>query len=229
MRGFKQLLRAALSLLVGALLLAAVAGLPQKSVGLRGEVLRRLDESGVQHPVTAVLLNFRVFDTWLETVVLLLAALAVLALGRSRDLRGLPNERPASAPLALAVRLLVPVMVLAGGYLLWLGKAAPGGAFQAGVILGAAGVLLRLCGFTTLNGLSRPALHAWLLLGPAAFLPLVLVRLLVGAPMLSYPAGGAETAILVLETLLALSVAATVLLFVMAARPFVEPEGRGRS
>lgn len=86
---------------VGAALLAAMAELPVEAAGLRDEVLRHLAASGVEHPVTAVLMNFRGYDTWLEVVVLLLAALAALALGRSRDLRALPREAPASAPLSL--------------------------------------------------------------------------------------------------------------------------------
>jgi multisubunit Na+/H+ antiporter MnhB subunit len=204
---------------VGVALLAAMAELPVEAAGLRDEVLRYLDASGVQHPVTAVLMNFRGYDTWLEVVVLLLAALAALALGRSRDLRALPREAPASAPLALTVRLLVPVMIIAGGYLLWLGKAAPGGAFQAGVILGAAGLLLQLSGLTALRGISRAALYTWLLLGPAAFALFGTLRLAQGAALLSFPAQGTETFILLLETLLAFSVGGTLMLLVVATRP----------
>ena len=44
-------------------------------------------------------------------------------------------------------RLLVPVLILVAAYLLWVGAHAPGGAFQAGSVLGAAGVLLLLSGW----------------------------------------------------------------------------------
>lgn len=223
-RRARQRLAVLVSGLVGLGLVAAVLELPRESVGLRGEVMRHLGESGVEHPVTAVLLTFRLYDTWLEAGVLLLAAVAALALQRARDLRRVENEPPASLVLAWTVRLLTPVMAVAGGYLLWLGKLAPGGAFQAGVILGAAGVLLRLAGFSTVNRLSRPALHLWLLLGFAAFLLLAFGRALAGAPILSYPRGWEEAAIMVLETLLTLSVAATVTVLVTAARPLPEPE-----
>lgn len=223
-RRARQGLALLVSTLVGLGLVAAVLELPRESVGLRDEVMRHVGESGVEHPVTAVLLAFRLYDTWLETGVLLLAAVAVLALQRARDLRRVDNEPPASLVLAWTVRLLTPVMAVAGGYLMWLGKLAPGGAFQAGVILGAAGVLLRLAGFATVNHLSRPALHLWLLLGFAAPLLLAYGRLLEGAPMLSYPQGWEEAAIMALETLLTLSVAVTVTVLVTAARPLPEPE-----
>jgi hypothetical protein len=48
---------------------------------LAGQVLARIGESGVSNPVTAVLLNFRGYDTLLELAVLLAALLGILALG----------------------------------------------------------------------------------------------------------------------------------------------------
>lgn len=226
-RAVRKLWAGLASGLVGMGLLAAVFELPPEGEGLRAEVMAHLEGSGADHPVTAVLLNFRIFDTWLEAGVLLLAAMAVLALQRVRDLRRVANEPPASSVLAWTVRLLVPVMAVAGGYLLWLGTKAPGGAFQAGVVLGAAGLLLRLAGFATVNRLRGVALHAGLLLGFAAFWLLALGRLLAGAPLLSLPAGREEAVILVLEALLALTIALSVMLLVTAARPVPEAEGEG--
>lgn len=212
-------LAALVSAFVFAALLAALRELPAGETGLQAEVARHLGESGVAHPVTAVLLNFRLYDTWLEMGVLLLAAVALLTLQRARDLQRVGDEPPASAVLAWAVRLLVPVMVVASGFLLWLGTKAPGGAFQAGVVLGGAGVLLRLAGFGGVNRLGRATLHALLLLGFAALLALALVRTLLGRPMLSYPFEWEGTAILALETLIAVSVAVTVVVLTVAGRP----------
>ena len=64
-----RLLAAALSLAVGGLVAWAVLGLPE-SAGLREAVTAQMDRSGVSHPVTAVLLNFRGYDTLLEVAVL---------------------------------------------------------------------------------------------------------------------------------------------------------------
>lgn len=52
---------------------------------LAQEVTANLAESGVSNPVTAVLLNFRAYDTLLELAVLLAAALGILALGPARS------------------------------------------------------------------------------------------------------------------------------------------------
>jgi multisubunit Na+/H+ antiporter MnhB subunit len=198
-------------------LLLALLELPQEAVGLRPEVMGRLAETGVEHPVTAVLLNFRGYDTWLETGVLLAAVMAVLALLRLRDLAGVAAEPPAGPVLLWFVRVLMPLMVLAGGYLLWLGKHAPGGAFQAGVLLGAAGVLLKLAGFRTVSSLRRWLLHALLLLGFAAFLLLALGLLLAQRPMLAYPQAWAGTVIILLEGAVTVSVAVTVMVLVVGA------------
>ncbi len=119
-------------------LVHAVLSLPPDATGLRDAVDARLAESGVQSPVTAVLLNFRGYDTMLEIGVLLLAAVGVRAAG------GEPRTAPAVRGVVLTgmLRVLVPLIVLAGAYLVWTGARAPGGAFQAGAVLAAGGILL---------------------------------------------------------------------------------------
>jgi multisubunit Na+/H+ antiporter MnhB subunit len=72
-------------------LVAAIAGvlvwatlsLPLQSSGLQPQVMQTLPRSGVENPVTAVVLNFRGYDTLLEIAVLLLAALGVWSLARA--------------------------------------------------------------------------------------------------------------------------------------------------
>ena len=67
------------------LLLCAIAGwlgyavlaLSSSPTGLEEQVATHLDTSGVGNPVTAVLLNFRGYDTLLEMAVLLVALLGV--------------------------------------------------------------------------------------------------------------------------------------------------------
>jgi len=116
--------------------------LPAQAPGLSEHVVANLEHSGVSNPVTAVLLNFRSYDTLLEMGVLLLALLGVWSLG------GIPERRKSSPGpvLDMMSRLLVPLMILVAGYLLWVGSHAPGGAFQAGSVLAAAGVLMLLAG-----------------------------------------------------------------------------------
>ena len=111
-------------------------------------VAERLDMSGVTNPVTAVLLNFRAWDTLLEIAVLFAALLLVSLLG---------GRRIIPAPLGEMVlpfaRIVTPVAILIAGHLLWQGASAPGGAFQAGAIL--AGAMLAL----VLAGLARGPGH----------------------------------------------------------------------
>ena len=113
--------------------------LPPFSDRMQRLVASNMAISGVENPVTAVLLNFRGYDTLLEIGVLLLAALSVLSVVPSPVIFSKSTPSPI---LILLLRLLLPFIILAGGYILWIGKYAPGGAFQAGAILAAGGILL---------------------------------------------------------------------------------------
>ena len=196
----------------------AVLGLPREPAGLTTEVAARLAETGVEHAVTAVLLNFRGYDTWLELGVLLLALTGCLGVLQRRDLTGAEPPGNPSELLTALVWMLVPVMVLVAGYLLWLGKAAAGGAFQAGVVLAAAWVLMWYGGRRGVASLS-PSIWRGLavagLLGflAVAFLTLVLEGVLLGLPT---PIAGA--------TILALELLATVSIGVILAALIIAPQ-----
>jgi multisubunit Na+/H+ antiporter MnhB subunit len=192
--------------LLGVILGAVVLVAPVKSAGLVGVVGAELANSGVGHPVTAVLLNFRGYDTWLELGVLLIAVIGVLSMSGPS---GLTRTTPAHAGALLSwlARLLVPVVVLVAGYLLWLGSTAAGGAFQAGVMLGAAGVLLWLTGHRTLT--TEWHWHCLLALGFIVFLAVSALLLASGRNLLEYPVRWAGTLILFIETAAAVSIGAT--------------------
>lgn len=163
----------------------------------------RVPESGVSNPVTAVLLNFRAYDTLLELGVLLAAILGVWSAGRSDA-----PFAPAGAILRAMAHWLVPLLILAAGYLLWVGGHAPGGAFQAGALLGAAGVVLRLAGHP---GAGLPP-GRWLgivaALGLGVFLVTGLALMLLGLGFLHYPPLLAKWLILAIETAAMLSIGA---------------------
>ena len=83
-------------------------------VRLADDVLANLQVSGVSNPVTAVLLNFRAYDTLLELAVLLAAVLGILALG-PRDPRMLIRARALeSDPLARAPSLSLSAPICCG-------------------------------------------------------------------------------------------------------------------
>lgn len=196
-----RVLAALLALAVGALVAWAVLTLPE-SAGLREVVAGQMDRSGVTHPVTAVLLNFRGYDTLLEVAVLLLALVGTWSL------RLAPPDRSPERPglvLRELVRLLVPVLIVIAGYLLWLGAHAPGGAFQAGALLAAAGVLLVLVEVRPLGNLAPVILRALAALGVLVFLA-VAVLVMAEGRLLEYPVAWAGALILAIESAATLSI-----------------------
>ncbi len=198
----------------------AVLGLLASPPGLGELVGANLDASGVSNPVTAVLLNFRGYDTLLEMEVLLLALLGVWSLGSAPDLR----ESSPGLVLDMLSRLLVPVLVLVAGYLLWAGAHAPGGAFQAGAVLGAAGVMLLLSGWRLGERFTRLPLRVALVLGLGAFVMAGTALLIIGGAFLTYPPSLAGALILLIEAAAMLSIAVTLAALFLGGRPAREPD-----
>jgi multisubunit Na+/H+ antiporter MnhB subunit len=207
-----------LALLVGVVLLRALWPLAEGPVLMPARVLEQMPATGVDHPVTAVLLNFRAWDTLLELMVLLLALLGV------RQLQLPTLVIPPPWPLLLAwSRLLAPLSLMVGGYVLWRGAFAPGGAFQAGALLAAGAVVLRL------NHLLPPLRwDHWLvrlltLLGLAVFLAVGLAAYGLGGgsadtAWLAYPTAHAGVLILTIEAAATLSIATTLTLLVVGEK-----------
>ncbi|MFT6915303.1 MAG: multisubunit Na+/H+ antiporter MnhB subunit [Motiliproteus sp.] len=181
---------------------------------LSDQVFGHLQQSGVSNPVTAVLLNFRAYDTLLELAVLLSVALGIMALGRPP----LPVAAPGPV-LVFLVGILVPLLVLTAGYLLWVGAHAPGGAFQGGAVLAAAGVLLALSGHRDAWLPGPRALPALLGAGLFLFIGAGVAMTLSGAVFLQYPEGWAGAIILIIETMALLSIALTLVLAYLGGLP----------
>jgi len=196
----------AAAVVVGAALLLAIATLPPPLIDLRAQVAGALGASGVSHAVTAVLLNFRGYDTLLEVVVLLLALLGLLACRGEHDPVATAADAPAE-PLARALsRRATPVLTLTAVYVLWAGTTQPGGAFQAAALLAATAVLLHITrivpawerlGFARRLGAAAGVL---LFLGIAA-------ALLAEGALLRYPPAYAGSLILLIESGLTVSLA----------------------
>ena len=192
----------------------AVLSLPTIATGLTQTVTAQMAQSGVSHPVTAVLLNFRGYDTLLEMVVLLLALLGVWTLGEARYQEAAPGP-----VLDTFSRLLVPVLILVAAYLLWVGAHAPGGAFQAGSVLGAAGVLLLLSGWRPGIALMALPLRITLVIGPMMFVAMAAVTFMIEGKLLTYPVKQAGTLILILETAATLSIGITLAALFLGGQP----------
>lgn len=197
-----------------ALLAAALAGVlaiavfdrPEPYPGLVDRALAELPASGVDNPVTAVLLNFRAYDTLLEVGVLLLALFGLFALQpavwRASETAFLRD----TLILTALGRLLVPTMLLASGYLLWAGTKVAGGAFQAAAVLGGGGVLLLLGGMATPAALNAPLTRVLAIAGFAFFLAVGFGVMLAGRPFLDYPLPWSYPLIFAVEAALTVSI-----------------------
>jgi multisubunit Na+/H+ antiporter MnhB subunit len=200
---------------VGALVaLVAMAGLAAlllapEATGLVAATQANLAASGVENPVTAVLLNFRSLDTLLEVVVLFAAILCVWLVERSATPAARPTA-PSLGPVFLGfARLALPVAILVGAYLLWLGAYAPGGAFQGGAVLAAVGIVLVLGRLWVPRAAIMPWARAAFVSGTAVFTAAAVGAASLGGAFFEYPAGQAKAWILVIEGVVTVSIAAT--------------------
>src|SRR5690554_422972 len=201
-----------------------VPDLPQR-------VAETLPDSGVSYSVTAVLLNFRSWDTLLELMVLLLALIGVRQLAPTptiyrTDRQALPTTPPAAPPtsadtwplLRVWAKMLAPALLITGSYLLWRGAEAPGGAFQAGALLAAAAVMLRLAGLIPPLRWSRLWLRLAILAGGLSFFSVAVLTAVAGDGWLHYPQALAKSLILFIEIVATLSIAVTLGLLVIGER-----------
>lgn len=181
---------------------------------LGDSVRAQIGDSGVSNPVTAVLLNFRAYDTLLELAVVLAAVLGILALGPAAH-----GYRRPGPVLQQLVRWLVPLLIVMSGYLLWVGAHAPGGAFQAGAALAAAGVLLHLAGHDRAGLPGATLVRGLLVAGVGTFLGVGLLVTANGMAVLQYPPAWAGALILLIETAATLMIAAALALAYLGGRP----------
>jgi multisubunit Na+/H+ antiporter MnhB subunit len=217
----RQAFAALLSLTLLAAIAWAILSPPEKPVGLTAQSLDKLAASGVANPVTAVLLNYRGYDTLLEVGVLLLAILGVWSLRRGEWPGGNLRDRPLLLSL---LRILLPVLVLAAGYLLWIGAFAPGGAFQGGALLGGA-LVLAMLGNLAWKALHHQALlRAGLVAGVLVFVAVGATTLALTGGLLRYPPGAGGTWILVIESAALLSIGLTLGLLYFGGRPEKGPD-----
>ena len=106
-------------------------------------------DTEVPNMVTAVLADYRGFDTMFETVVVFIAGLSEVSIlrggpaRRTRD-REFVVELEPDQKVTNTVRLVVPVIQIFAFYVLAHGHVSPGGGFQGGVAMGASFILIAL-------------------------------------------------------------------------------------
>ncbi|WP_071795283.1 hydrogenase subunit MbhD domain-containing protein [Natronohydrobacter thiooxidans] len=190
------------------------------------DVAQALPQSGAGNPVTAVLLNFRAWDTLLESIVLLAALLGVWMLARDADwdapLGPRYHARP-SGVLAYFGRVLPPIGLIFGVYLVWAGTETVGGAFQGGTVLAGVVLVAMMAQVLPPPRASKRLLRAALVLGPGVFLLSGLAAAALGGSFLSLSAALAKPAILIIEAALTVSIAVTLALLVIGPAEAPEP------
>jgi multicomponent Na+:H+ antiporter subunit B len=143
----KTLLLALLSAWLLALLLTLLLGQardwPTATVG--DALLARNAETASANAVTSVVVSYRGFDTLGEVTVLFLAATGIGLLfsgprphveSSTVDSESAPT--PPNEMMVTGIRLLFPVLLLLGVYIVLHGHLSPGGGFQGGVVIATA-------------------------------------------------------------------------------------------
>src|SRR5262247_4182084 len=210
----------ALSAAVAAALAAAVLFLPDPAPTLAPAAAEGAAATGLGNPVTNVLMAFRAMDTLLEKIVLLLALVGVWSLAPDPFWGGRPGMRHYADPqgvLAFLARLLPPVGIVFGIYILWVSADHPGGAFQGGTVLAAMWLLAMMAGLADAPPVSRRWLRLLLIAGPVVFLIVGLAGLWLWDAFLAYPAGHAKPLILAIEFAMVLTIAVTLGLLLAGA------------
>jgi multisubunit Na+/H+ antiporter MnhB subunit len=198
-------------------LAVAVLMLPEPAPSLAPAAMADLPAIGLGNPVAGVLMAYRALDTLLEKVVLVLALIGVWSLAPDALWGGAPGQHAARRDDALVflARLLPPIGIVIGVYLLWVAKDEPGGAFQGGALLAAMWILAMMAGLAGAPRTSRRWLRLVLVVGPLVFLAIGLAGLAMAGAFLAYPEAYATPLIVVIEVVLTLSIAATLCLLVM--------------
>jgi multisubunit Na+/H+ antiporter MnhB subunit len=207
-----RVVAALLSATIAAALAAAVLLLPDPAPTLAPAAAANAAATSLGNPVTNVLMAFRALDTMLEKVVLLLALVGVWSLARDSCWGGYPGPSLQADPhsmLTFFARLLPPVGIIVGIYIVWVSADHPGGAFQGSTIIAAMWMLVMMAGLADAPAVSSRGLRLALVAGPAVFLAVGLGGLAVGAAFLAYPVAYAKPLILGIEVAMTLTVAAT--------------------
>lgn len=192
----------------------AVLSLPETAPGLSKQIEAHLEDSGVGNRVTAVLLNYRGYDTLLEMAVLMLALVAVGSFSSTRYARAAPED-----VLNILARVVALPLILIAAYFLWAGADGNGGAFQAGSVLGAAGVLLLLSGRRLPSPHTGVPLRVLIAAGPGTFVIVAVAMLLLQGKLLTYPEAHAGSLILLLEITATFSIGATLAMLFLGGLP----------
>lgn len=106
------------------------------------------DQTGAVNTVAGMILDYRAFDTLGESFVLFTATCAVLLLlekAKNAPIKKKEKFTFTNDPIiCLVVKLIVPIIIVFGIYILFNGHLSPGGGFSGGAILGTGLILFAM-------------------------------------------------------------------------------------
>ena len=126
-----------LSITLFLILFSAIVEISFTSNGLLNLAKENLEKSGVDYLVTAVVLNYRSFDTMFEIFVLALAFFGTLIISKEEP-KKLKEDEPI---LNFFSSILTPLVFMVAIFILYKGSYSAGGAFQASSLI-AGGLIL---------------------------------------------------------------------------------------
>ena len=153
-------------------------GIPKTKVG-NYYINEGVKDTGATNIVTAVVVNYRCFDTLGEVTVLFIAAIGLGAVLATTEKKKIKNKvEKASLVLSTGCRFLFPFILLFGAYIFIHGHLTPGGGFQGGAIVASAYLLFYLgCRSKRISEKGSKALES---LGGLVFVIVGLIGLSVG-------------------------------------------------
>ena len=106
------------------------------------------DQTGAVNTVAGMILDYRAFDTLGESFVLFTATCAVLLLleqNKNKPLKKRETFTYSNDPIVCTiVKILTPIIIIFGIYVLFNGHLSPGGGFSGGSVLGAGFILFAM-------------------------------------------------------------------------------------
>ncbi len=106
------------------------------------------EQTYAQNAVASIYLNYRIFDTIFEALMLLVSVIGVVHFSRHEDEQvtsdDIKFQKIKSATNKSSIALVVPAIILLGFYLIINGHNTPGGGFQGGAALSAAFICVYL-------------------------------------------------------------------------------------
>ncbi len=114
--------------------------------------------------------------------------------------------------LAYLARVLPPIGIVVGIYILWVGADHPGGKFQGAMVLAAMWLLVMMAGLSDAPAVDRRWVRLALAGGPAVFIAIGLLGSGIAGAFLGYPEALAKPLIVVVEAALLPSLAVTLAL-----------------